>query len=471
MSEISGYVLIHSEDDKTFNDMVKEFEKENSIDIDGDEYQVWDVKSDRVIDLYLYTSEYADTDKLSKYIQKKYKPNILISSFDTKAFINGKKVARKKAFTALSELSPQIGFYLNIEYENYKKAYEILCDNEIPLTDKVAGVPHFERCFFGEYAPLLEYAVDRGYHDHYCQYDANFPFDEDGVHCLHRVIRTSNLDLVKKALALGASANEVDGDKCTLLHYIGWLAFDDDLNFDALEMIRLLADYDADFNAKDWAGSTPILSLFSHVEDKIEDNQETIAAILDAFIEHGASVEVYDKSGAGLLTYYSNYKDIQSKFLKVKPDLQPFIDEFDIDSYIKKRAHIHSRKLPRDYDTYFKKCIELDFIDFMFEDIQVDILKSLKIEQIYNILMVIPSSKNAVKIIKGLSDNDLPIFIEQNIEDGAAEMQHIDIFNYEDNSELVDLFHELCSKPHKRLVYNYSSMGFLGNKRALIDVV
>jgi len=470
MSEIEGYVLAHSNNDKTFEDMISEFKKNQILELNDDKYQVWDVKTDSIIDIYFYTSEYADTTLLSKYIIDKYEPDILISSFDNKAFIDGKKVDRKKAFSALSKLSPKIGFYLNVEYGKYKEAFKIINENEIDLTDKISGVPNFERCFFGDYSPLMEYAIDRGYHDHYCQYDEKFPFDKDGVHILHRIVQSSSLDLIEKVLNLGASPNGINGDNESLLHNIAWYAFNDEFTLDAIELINMLAKYGADFNAKDWEGKTPILSIFSEIEDKLDEDHEKIVAIIDLFIKHGASVDIFDKSGAGLLTYSSGHDDIQSIFLKVNPNLEYHTDNFDINSYVKDRAYIRDRNLPRDYDGYFCKCIELDFIDFMLKEEQISIIKSLDINQLTNILMKVVDSKSALNILTSFIENDIPVFIEQNIEGSAEEDQDVQRFNYPKNIELVRFYEDIKDRKYNKIVLNYSSSSWLMNTSEIVSV-
>jgi len=470
MSEIEGYVLAHCSDEKAHNEMIKEFKKDNILTLKDDSYQVWDIKSDSIVDLYFYTSEYADTAQLSKYILKKYSPNILISSFDKKGFIDGKKVDRKKAFSALSTLSPSIGFYLNVEYRKYKEACDILEHSSIDITHKVAGVPNAERCFFGDYAPLMAYAVDNGYHDHYCQYDEIFPFNEKGVHVLHRLVKTSDIALVKKALVLGASPNGLNGDNESILHSVGEFAFNDYYDLNVFEVISLLASFDADFNLKNWRGDTPILSIYHVVVGEINDYREEIVSLMEALISNGAEIDVFDQSGAGLLTYYSGVIEVESMLLAIKPDLKPFNEHFDTDSYIRKQASIYDGNLPDKYDEYFCHCIEFGFVDFMFDEERVSILQSLTIGQLWNILFKIPSSNNAIKILKAFIDHNLPIFIEQNIEEGAEEMQCITIFDYKINTEVVSFYNQVREQPHKIIVANYSKMGPSMNSKEIVSL-
>ncbi|TDR20685.1 hypothetical protein [Marinicella litoralis] len=62
--------------------------------------------------------------------------------------------------------------------------------------------------------------------------------------------------------------------------------------------------------------------MFNAIEDKLNDHHEKIIEILNLFIKHGASVDIFDKSGAGLLRYFSGYDDIQAIFLKENPSLE-----------------------------------------------------------------------------------------------------------------------------------------------------
>ena len=471
MSEIEGYVLVHSVDEKAFNAMVNEFKQGSAIELDDFSYDVNSARVDNgILDLYFYTSEYADTEKLSHYFLEKYSPNILISSFDKNAFIDLEKVDHKKAFTALSNLSSQLAFYLNIEHGNYEDAYKIISEGNVSLTDISFGVPNLERCFFGDHVFLMEYAVDRGYHDHYCKSSALFPFLEDGVHVLHRLVSTGNLVLIEKALRLGADVNGVNGDEQTLLHLIGAYALSDELDFNVLDLINLLAAYGANFNAKDYDGITPILYLYSEFEDSLEENKTLLIDIIEMFIKHGASVDVFDSSGVGLLSYYSEVDEVTSILLQVSPQLKPLNEDFNIDSYIMERAYLNENDLPHDYHEYFCKCIELGFIDFLLDEEQISIVKSLSCKQLEIILIYVTSSPYVVQILQGFKSNNLPIVVEQNIEEAAEEIQYIEeMFDYQNNKELVSFYNQMKKQTYKKLVVNYSASSYLLNSYNIVD--
>lgn len=196
-------------------------------------------------------------------------PNIYISSFGKEAYLGSKSVSQEKAFRAVESISPQAKFYLLMEKEKYKKALAMLVKGRVNLSDRVAGIPMFEYCFYGDYAPLMEYAVDSGYHNHYCrysQYSSCYYVADKGSHVLHRVIKTSNLELVEKVLTLGGDPNgSCYSSDNTLLHNIGWFEYCHDYSLNSLELLKMLCEAGADVNRPKYRGDTPILAFAENV--------------------------------------------------------------------------------------------------------------------------------------------------------------------------------------------------------------
>lgn len=455
MSEISGYVLIHSKNESTFKEMCKEFKEGCELEINEDTYSITKVNSEGILDICIYTSEYSDTTNICKYIRKKYKPDILISSFDEEAFIQQKKSTNKKAFASLAQIKPKIGFYLNIEYEKYKEAFELLDSGDVSLTDTFVGIPNYERCFFGNYAPLMEFAVERGYHNLICHYDEDFPYDDEGVHVLHRLIKCGDLNLLKKALKLGANPEGKDGDKNTLLHIIPWRSFSHEIDLDFIELVNELKIYGANFNAKNYSSLSPIFSLANTAVEFSESYNQEIGNMVQVYILNGSSVEGYDDSGAGLLSYFNKHSRVQELLLKENPRLPPYSEDFNTHAYILKRAHIHPNKLPHEYDEYFTMCIKLEFIDFMFDKERVDLLKELTTYQLYRILDAMILSPKASTVIEGLLMHALPILIEYdhytNDEVLLENCSSLDVAEYYKKHDIVDLYNTLKGQKYKKI--------------------
>ncbi|WP_137226817.1 ankyrin repeat domain-containing protein [Shewanella sp. MEBiC00475] len=470
MSEIDGCLLIHSKNKLIQKAICDEFSLNAVIEVEDDEYSICTVMDKELLDIHIYTSEYSDTENICKYILNKYKPDILISTFDNTGFVQQKKVTKKKAFSIIEKISPQVSFYLNISYGNYKSALKILESSNLDLKDKFAGVPNVERCFWGDYSPLMEYAIDKGFHNYSCQYTHNLCFHEEGEHAIHRIVTTSDLKLLEKVLRLGASPDSRDLDQNTLLHSLSWY-MSDECDFESLEIINILTEYGADFEAINWDGHTPLLAFAfsiadSQEEDEWEDcDRDKASEIVKILIENGASLNVYGKSGGGVLTYLSNYPDITKFITEIKPDLPRFTDFFDVKSYVLERSYMHCSDLPEEYEQFFCDCIKFGFTDYVIELHQIEILQSLNASEICGILHKTFNSPDSIKILTSFSNNKLPIFIDQIIEPGAEKYQSIDVFNYESIQLLLDFYNTVELKEHFKVIQEYLNGAYGANYR------
>ena len=241
MSEIEGYIVIHTQDADTRERLVKAFERGTTLELGESTYRVWEVVADDALDLHFYTNEHANTAELSRYILETFAPEILISTFEGRGYLGNEKVSYRRAFEELARESPRADFHFRIEHGDDAGALELLEGGAVSLEDRFAGVPFYEKAFFGDHRALMEYALEAGYHDHSCQYDPTFPFDEKGVHVLHRLVRCSDLTLIERALKSGANANGVNRAEETLLHQVGHFSWSDEFDFDPLDLMAVLA--------------------------------------------------------------------------------------------------------------------------------------------------------------------------------------------------------------------------------------
>lgn len=86
----------------------------------------------------------------------------------------------------------------------------------------------------------------------------------DGQTVLHNAARAGNLDLVKYAVEHGVNVRAVTADEKTALHLVGDLSRPNDPQIgQRLAIINFLLEHGADINARDEAGSTPLLDSWS----------------------------------------------------------------------------------------------------------------------------------------------------------------------------------------------------------------
>jgi hypothetical protein len=414
MSEVEGYVTAYIKNSKKFESLVKEFEKGNSIHIGENRFDVFSARFDRVVDIHIYSNEACDLNSLDKYLLEKYDLEILVSALSHKSYVNGQSVNSKKAYKKLGEVDHNIDFYLQIELSNLDKAFALLRDDKVSLEDEFMGIPNYERCFFEENSNLMSFAVDRGFHNHYCLYDKNFikPDTDGGTHVLHRIAKCGDINLIRKALCLGANPNGKNGDKRTLLHEVGYLSFSGQFNIFPIELIQLLAEYGADFNGKDWEGKTPLFTLLDEACDDVleDDNYKLLAKCVSLFIENGAEIEGFDSTGAGLLLYYNHIPDILNILKSKNSKLTPHSKDFNFEDYICAKHYIYDRE-NKVVDIY-KHYISDGFPELLFTQEVVEKINFLTPDQLSKLLVLVVESDHALKIITEWNKHKIPIFSE-----------------------------------------------------------
>lgn len=329
MSEKTGYLIIYSK--KELGLLVKSFNEKTELDIDGDRYEINPYIFQNFISLDVYTSEYSNIENLKKYVYKKYEPDILISSFDDKAYLRtltGKKIVKSSnAYKKLAEISPLVDFYVSVSLNNnYKHALKLLEENRISLNDIFLEVPIAERCLSSYSYDLMLFAIEHGFHNHVCKWVTPFGDLEKGEHVLHRLITLHDLGVIRRALELGADPNGEDEEGKSLLHRIGNLAFFDEKPDLAIGLIDLLHEYGADFNKMNDEGNSIFFGVKEEYDFKIEEEEEEkkvlynseqiLFMIIKKFLFFGGSVASANSDEIPILEYYKDISEVYNLLLK-----------------------------------------------------------------------------------------------------------------------------------------------------------
>lgn len=473
MSEVMGYVLAYFKNDRVKSDYCKEFQNSEEITIKEQSFHISRVKVTDIVDFEVTTSEYGDESALGNYIRQKYDVDVFISSFEDEAFIGAKSVSREKALKKIAAVSPAVEFYLYMEQCKYKKAHAMLVDGKIQLTDRVAGIPVYEYCFYGTYAPLMEHAIDNGYHNHRCVYKEHFSGQcyEQGTHVLHRVLSTSNIDLVKKTLAMGGDPNGWDeGSEVAVLHNIGWYQYCDDYKFDTVELLTLFCEAGADVNKLNGDGETPLQAfvtwVISHQKNEVE--RKYIFEVVSKFIDFGAKVDVFDELGVGLLGSLKNVEGMKALLTSRCPGLKSYAEGFDCHQYILSQyRNLSGLDDPVQDVDYFLGCFLLGFIDFAFEEDRLRVLKKFSAHQYFKLIDALMKNPEAVTALTLMHEAGLPVFIfydhYKDWDDSSSKVisncNSVDVAKYHERNDIVEFYKSIEGSEYPKIKISDQRIG------------
>jgi hypothetical protein len=450
MSEIlNGFFWLYTTENRR-EECKREFAKDEDLEIDQggffNEYYFTSIRSDLIQEVSFETRSSSNLKKFCEYILKKYEPEVLIFSHDNLIFVNGKKVNRKKAYDVLKDVSPKVKFNIQMQEKNYESAIEMLKDGLVTLDDQILGAEIYERCFVRGDASVMAYAIENGYHNHLLYYDEFGYKVRNGSHVIHRLIYSSSLEVVELALKLGSDPNGLDEEEHTLLHKIPRIAFSDEFNIDAKSLIKLLGSYGANVNKENWDKLTPILCLAEGVDTYEVNDEELICELLSCFIEIGAHVDVYDKTGAGLLIYFSRMEKVKELLFKLMPGLSAATDSFDMHRYILSRAYIDEEDLEGEYGEYFITCLKFGFIEYLLEENNINIVKKrLNSSSLHYLIREVMESPGCVEVLKEFHKHEIPIFLENTDYGDKDSCNSIYIANRLGRQDVIDFFNSLSS--------------------------
>jgi hypothetical protein len=288
MSEIDGYFIAYSSDENVMKRMGNDFSRNKSFLVDDFDFTVLKSNLSDLLKFEIIGSEYSDEQKFTKQIVDEYKPNLLITNWCKKAYLNGEMVSKKTAYEELTKISSDADFYMAIERENFSHALELLKNKAVSLNDSFNEIEHSENCLASNDKGLFEYAIENGFANHLCKYCDFLRRNVDEDRRDHVIWRLTNFDdfgLYKKLIDLGGDPNGpcLDG---VLLHYIIDIPLKRN---EIIELIQLLFEKGAEFNKLNYENDTPLVCF---IEQSIDDDwsNEDILLVTNKMIECGAKV-------------------------------------------------------------------------------------------------------------------------------------------------------------------------------------
>jgi len=376
MSQTSIYAEVYIEEKTRRQTLIDALsDGSETISLTTDVIDLEQVFFDDVISIQGMSGSLIDCEKELRVWLKSYKPDIavirLCNDYGNESFglKKNRKVSCAKAMESLMSVSERIETALKIETSSQKDLLQYFKKNSVSATEKFQGISHIDRCAQEKRDFAIEYFIDNGLEPHHkityyrtasqCQRFLAFEYMHD-----------DGFALVKKLIDNGFDVNTRDEDCNLLLHYI---------DEDSLVMCKYLIDKGCDVDARNNRGETPLLEVVrhfcsAHSDENIEDEPElfdSITEVIDLLIQAGASLNVFDKNGAGLLLYARHHKELKNWITAKVPKLSPYSEDAD-----RNKALVSLIKGGRYQLRFYENCLEEQITSVFYEPEFLDFFNS-----------------------------------------------------------------------------------------------